>query len=66
MAGLNIGRYLMEVDKGKYDTAVALLNVAVCPACDGSGSYPDNYGEQVQCQWCYERGELIEKAYQDS
>ena len=34
----------------------ALLRVAQCPACDGSGSYPDpSDGSQVQCQWCYER-----------
>lgn len=46
------------------DTVVALLIVAQCPCCDGSGAYPDHYGEAVQCQWCYERN-LIIKEYED-
>ena len=31
-----------------------LLGAAVCPCCDKSGAYYDNYGEIHQCQWCYE------------
>jgi hypothetical protein len=34
--------------------AMSLLAAANCPNCDKSGAYPDNNGEPVQCQWCYE------------
>lgn len=42
----------------KLNNAMQLLEVAQCPECDGSGAYPDQYGEPVQCRWCYEYGEL--------
>ena len=37
----------------------ALLEVAKCPCCDGSGGRYDNYGNAEQCQWCYERSVAI-------
>ena len=56
----------MKVDKDYYDNLIMLISVASCPVCDGSGSYPDGIGEQVQCQWCYGRNEVIDKVYKDS
>jgi hypothetical protein len=53
----------MEIEKAEYDTLIALLSVAQCPACDGSGAYHDVYGDPVQCQWCFERDQIIEEAY---
>src|SRR5690606_3177697 len=37
----------------------ALLEVAKCPCCDGSGGRYDDYGNAAQCQWCYERSVAI-------
>src|SRR5690606_42055915 len=37
----------------------ALLEVAKCPCCDGSGGRYDDYGNAEQCQWCYERSVAI-------
>ena len=36
-----------------------LLNVAKCPCCNGDGAYYDSMGDVCQCQWCYEKNELI-------
>ena len=33
----------------------ALLTVAKCPECDGSGGRQISDDEAVQCRWCYER-----------
>ena len=41
--------------QAKVDELAALLNVVVCPDCNGSGAYYDNMGGVCQCQWCYER-----------
>lgn len=38
---------------------IELLKVAACPANCTDGAYADNYGEPVQCQFCYEREQLI-------
>ena len=35
-----------------------LLEVSVCPQCDGSGAYYD--GEVRQCRFCDERKSLLE------
>jgi hypothetical protein len=43
-----------ELQAAKID-AVRLLDAALCPCCDKSGAYYDNYGEVQQCQWCYEQ-----------
>ena len=45
--------------KNKSEALSKLLEKAVCPCCDGSGSYYDNMGEVCQCQWCYEKNLLI-------
>lgn len=48
---------------------LALLLVAKCPACDGSGAYYAGTKEDpdvVQCQWCDERQTLIEMNKQGS
>jgi DnaJ-class molecular chaperone len=39
--------------------ALKLLTVHTCPDCNGDGAYYDNYGNPVQCQYCYEVGQLI-------
>ena len=39
-----------------------LLSAAKCPNCSGQGFYTvcdGDFPEQVQCQWCAERSELI-------
>ena len=36
-----------------------LLKVAVCPSNCTDGAYPDHQGEPVQCQFCYERNEVL-------
>jgi hypothetical protein len=50
--------------KTDYDALRALLRVAKCPNCDGSGSIPHQVGEgeweQEQCQWCDERAAIDE------
>ena len=38
--------------------SLGLLDVALCPSCDNSGAYYDNYGEVTQCQWCHEVNEI--------
>jgi hypothetical protein len=55
---------------------VELLKAAKCPACDGSGSYPEHCcggdeerchrlcPEQVQCQWCAEKAQALSAAEQ--
>ncbi len=43
----------------EIDAAIGLLNAAVCPCCDGGGTYYDNDCEPAQCQWCYEKNKLI-------
>ena len=38
----------------------ALLHVAQCPDCGGSGAYYDSYtGEVFQCQWCDEKNQAL-------
>jgi hypothetical protein len=44
----------------------SLLEIAACPQCDGSGAYYDGQGDVCQCQWCYERREVIAKARGES
>ena len=48
---------LQQADKDKAEL-IALISVARCPACDGSGSIPhqvqEDEWEAEQCQWCYE------------
>ena len=53
----------------EINAAVALLKVAKCPECDGSGAYmertgTDEFGDAVgeprQCQWCAERDALLQ------
>jgi ribosomal protein S27E len=41
------------------EAALKLLTVHTCPDCNGDGAYYDNYGEPVQCQYCYEVEQLI-------
>jgi len=47
--------------------AVALLRVAVCPNCDGSGGVPRQVAEEQweleKCQWCDELHSLLELIY---
>ena len=47
------------------DEAIALLRVADCPNCDGSGGIPrqvaDEQWELEQCQWCDELHSLLER-----
>ena len=38
-----------------------LLNVASCPNNCTDGAYHGSHGEPVQCQFCYERKELLER-----
>lgn len=38
--------------------AIKLLDAAICPCCDKSGTYYDNNGEVCQCQWCDEVSRL--------
>ena len=55
-------KYRAEAAEAKLAQVEALLAVAVCPACDGSGGIPhqisDDEWEQQQCQWCFERSAL--------
>ena len=39
-----------------------LLGAALCPCCDGSGGYYDNHGQPTQCQWCYEKKEILHQS----
>ena len=45
--------------------AIALLRVADCPNCDGSGGVPRQVAEEQleleQCQWCDELHSLFER-----
>jgi len=43
---------------------VTLLEMAVCPTCNGDGAYYDGMGNVCQCQWCYER-DLALTAYKE-
>jgi hypothetical protein len=52
--------HLAATKQAKID-AVRLLDAALCPCCDKSGAYYDNYGEVRQCQWCYEVEQLKEQ-----
>lgn len=58
-----------------FNYAIGLLTVAKCPNCDGSGVIShevggcSNDGENdsreciiEQCQWCYERDQLIKES----
>jgi hypothetical protein len=46
-----------EVKKLKRDkdALIVLLQVAVCPECDGSGGRQISENECAQCQWCFGR-----------
>ena len=37
----------------------ALLKIASCPDCTGDGQYYDSQGNVTQCQFCYERLEIL-------
>lgn len=50
-----------EIERVKSE-AIKLLDAAICPCCDKSGAYYDNYGEVCQCQWCDEVNKLREKS----
>ena len=52
--------HLAAMQQAKID-AVRLLDAALCPCCDKSGAYYDNYGDVHQCQWCYEVEQLKEQ-----
>ena len=52
--------HLAALKQAKID-AVRLLDAALCPCCDKSGAYYDNYGQVQQCQWCYEVEQLKEQ-----
>lgn len=56
--------YVLKCAEAKRQIAElkALLFIAVCPCCDGSGSFPDGYGAACQCQFCYERTSALAKA----
>ncbi len=46
----------------KIKKALELLDAADCPECkDKSGIYYDDYGAEVQCQWCDEVSKLEDK-----
>jgi len=62
----------MRTEKQLLENALALINAAACPQCDGSGVNVYETGgigmggendtrecHQEQCQWCYERNELM-------
>ena len=48
----------IEQLKAENEYIKQLIDMSVCPNCDGSGAKYDNYGEVEQCQWCYEKNEL--------
>ena len=49
----------IEQLQGENTRLRELLTIASCPnGCTG-GAFPDNYGEWVQCQWCYEKKEAL-------
>ena len=49
--------------QSRLSAAYALLSIAACPACGGSGAIPhqisDDEYEAEQCQWCFERNATI-------
>ena len=51
--------------RSKIKELKALLKIADCPNCDGSGAYMHNDGstaaEIVQCQFCHERTEALKE-----
>ena len=51
-----IDRLIKENEKLKE-----LLGMSKCPHCDGSGGYYDRYGNAEQCQWCFEREEILKE-----
>jgi hypothetical protein len=56
---------LFDVSNSLPDKAKALLKVAKCPNCDGSGTVVYNcdangeIGDIGPCQWCYEKDEML-------
>ena len=38
----------------------ALLKIAKCPCCDGSGAYYNGHDQICQCQFCDEKKTLLE------
>lgn len=61
---LEFADYVESIDKKRkeleqfYLEAIKLLDAAICPCCDKSGTYYDNNGEVCQCQWCDEVSRL--------
>lgn len=59
---------LLESVAEERDRAMKLLEVAKCPDtdCDNHGTLAvrisDDEWEPQQCQWCYEKGEIIRSA----
>lgn len=56
-------------EQKKNKELVALLKIARCPNCDGSGNISHDEWEQEQCQWCYERqvpSQAPSKTHEDS
>ena len=51
---------LRELESGERVAELeSLLKASACPNCDGGGAYYDNGGEVCQCQFCYERDEIL-------
>jgi len=44
---------------GREEELERLLEVAACPANCTNGAYYNNYGEVEQCQFCYEREQVL-------
>jgi len=49
----------LEQQRGEL---VALLKIAGCPNCDGSGAFYSNMGDVCQCQFCDELTKALAKA----
>ncbi len=46
----------------KVKKAIELLDAADCPECKTKdGAYYNDYGAEVQCQWCDEVSQLEDK-----
>jgi len=56
--GIEDMRHRIEELKAERAKIKGLLDMAICPCCDGSGAYYDGHDQINQCQWCYEKGEL--------
>ena len=52
----------IEQLQAELNEAAGLLDIANCPENCIDGAYPDNHGEPVQCQFCYEREQVVQKA----